>query len=273
MNSGRFQQVLHEPARVWAVATAALLILGGMEVTRRWLGRELRRSDQALSNLRSQAEPMDQALNHFRSLQELKARDVAQFKEGFSGLAKSRKALFETGLSLQEERRLLEKQLEIMTTYLEIDPGLQRIFLMRGEQPLESYLIQFVPPRSFPEERAMIASATGQTTAPALPAVPSLVRIVSKERFAHPERGKSEQTNALLQYEPPQVGTSVRAHALGEFVIFTNSRLILHGPPLQEADHEQFPHLCLGLDLETARRLYRATFIGTKILLKPQAQP
>jgi hypothetical protein len=62
------------------------------------------------------------------------------------------------------------------------------------------------------------------------------------------------------------VGTSVRSNALGEYVLFTNSKLVLHGPPRNAADHEAFPHLCLGLSLDAARNLYRHSFIGTKIL-------
>ena len=73
--------------------------------------------------------------------------------------------------------------------------------------------------------------------------------------------------NGQLQWTPPQVGTSVRARALGEFVMFTNSKLILHGPPISEEDHARFPHICLGLDRETARKLYHSSFIGTRIQL------
>ncbi len=192
------------------------------------------------------------AREHMTSLEMLKTADLERLKAGLSGSAQSQKSLFESGLSLQEERRLLEKQLEIMTTTLLINPALQRVFLMRAEQPLQSYLISYIPLRSF-------GGAPG--------ALPSTVRIVSKERFAHPERGKSEEVNGTLQWVPPQVGTSVRSNALGEYVIFTNSALILHGPPVNAEDHERFPHICLGLDQEAARKLYRASFIGTRVTL------
>ena len=172
---------------------------------------------------------------------------------------------------LQEERRLLEKQLEIMTTYLVVNPSLQRVFLMRDGQVLQSYLISYIPLRSFPSAESLLASTTSPIAAPLKPEtpihLPNVVRIVSKERFAHPERGKSEEVNGHLQYTPPQVGTSVRSNALGEFVMFTNSKLIIHGPPLNTEDHEKFPHICLGLDLEAARKLYRGSFIGTKVIL------
>ena len=42
----------------------------------------------------------------------------------------------------------------------------------------------------------------------------------------------------------------------------------LHGPPVNADDHERFPHICLGLDREAARKLYRSSFIGTKISLQ-----
>jgi hypothetical protein len=198
-------------------------------------------------------------LEHTRSTEEqitahsmLKALDLEQLKVGLSGSAQSQKSLFESGLSLQEERRLLEKQLEIMTTTLFINPALQRIFLMRAEQPLNSYLLSYIPIKAY---------------GIAAPNLPATVRIISKERFAHPERGKSEQIDGTLQWVPPQVGTSVRSKALGEFVMFTNSALILHGSAVSESDHERFPHICLGLDRESARRLYRNSFIGTRITL------
>ena len=53
--------------------------------------------------------------------------------------------------------------------------------------------------------------------------------------------------------------------------MFTNSALIIHGPPLNEEDHAKFPHVCLGLDREAARKLYRASFIGTRVNLNHMA--
>lgn len=236
---------------VWLIALGGLVLIG-LALGTRWLKAQSASQQTHLEFLRRSNEQIGVAHDHLRALADLKAQDVANFKEGFATLAKSRKQLFENGLSLQEERRLLEKQLEIMTTSLVINPALQRVFLMRADQPLQSYLLAYFPLRAFggaPES------------------LPATVRIVSKERFAHPERGTSEEVNGKLQYEPPQVGTSVRSNALGEFVIFTNSKLILHGPPLNPEDHEKFPHVCLGLDLDAARKLYRGTFIGTKITL------
>jgi hypothetical protein len=234
------------------VGLAGLILLGAGYGLQRYLQAEIQLMQY---DLRALTQVQDQTAiteSHYQDLADLKAHDVDQFREGMSNLAQSRKALFESGLSVQEERRLLEKQWDIMTTYLQINPSLQRIFLMRGDQPLESYLIDYVPIKAFGD----------------LPDTsPRVVRIVSKERFAAPERGKSEMVNGKLQWVPPQIGTSVRSNALGEYVVFTNSHVILHGPPRTLADHEAFPHLCLGLSLEAARKIYQDSFIGTRIVI------
>jgi len=228
-----------------------VLLLLGIQAHRSIQGRT-RLLQQDLNTLTRAQYQSASAMEHYESLADLKTQDVQSFRDGLLGMAKSKKSLYEAGLSTQEERRLLEKQWDILITYMTIQIPLQRIFLMRGDQPLESYLMNYVPLKVFG----------------GLPAtVPRIARIVSKERFAHPERGKSEMVNGKLQWEPPQVGTSVRSNALGEYVIFTNSRLILHGPPKNEVDHEAFPHLCIGLSLEAARNLYQHSYIGTKIVL------
>jgi hypothetical protein len=244
----RLSEKVH-PALLGSVSL--ILLLGGYAADRGIRARIqiLQEQLRALAALHQQSSI---ALNHYQSLSDLKTQDTEKFKQDLSNIAQSKKTLFEAGLSTQEERRLLEKQWEIMTTYLTVNTSLQRIFLMRGDQPLESYLINYVP----------IKALGG-----APPTVPHVVRIVSKERFANPERGQSEMINGKLQWEPPQVGTSVRSNALGEYVLFTNSRLILHGPPRNSVDHEAFPHLCLGLSREAARNIYQHSFVGTKLLL------
>lgn len=248
-----FQHKLFDSVPPWAALLLGIGVIAVLHQGGNWLEKQAKESQNRFEALKKPIEQSSQIREHYSSLRELKGEDVNRFKAGFSGLAKSRKALFETGLSLQEERRLLEKQLEIMTTTLLINPALQRVFVMRGDQPLAAYLISYIPPQAF--------GGVPDT-------VPGVVRIISKERFAHPERGTSEQVNGTLTYEPPQVGTSIRSNALGEFVIFTNSKLILHGPSVNPEDHEKFPHVCIGLDLEAARRLYRSSFIGTRIVLK-----
>jgi len=252
MEKGGFLETLTGRAHPAAVVLVGAGILAALYTLPRWLDRMVSEEQRFQQELSRAIDQTAAARERVTSMQALKSADLERLKAGISGHALSQKSLFESGLSLQEERRLLEKQLEIITTTLFINPALQRIFLMRAEQPLQSYLLSYIPLRSF-------------GGAPVI--LPPTVRIISKERFAYPERGKSEQVNGTLQYTPPQVGTSVRSNALGEFVVFTNSALILHGPPLNEEDHARFPHICLGLDREAARKLYRGSFIGTKISL------
>jgi len=246
----RWISPLH-PGWVLGIGLVLLGLLYGLQQALHQAAQDATRDSEAMEAMR---EATGAALDHVTMFRDLKEQDVEQLKLEFSSAAVTNKSLFESGLSLQEERRLLEKQLEILTTSLYINPALQRIFLMRADEPLNSFLISYIPPRYF----GIISTGT---------IVPNSVRIVSKERFAAPERGKSEIIDGKLQWVPPQVGTSVRSRALGEFVMFTNSPLILHGRPVDSEAHEQFLHLCIGLDTDAARRLYRGSFIGTRITL------
>jgi hypothetical protein len=140
-----------------------------------------------------------------------------------------------------------------MTTYLLVDAANDRVEVMRGEQAFETWPLNGARPHAVGGEKKPL---------------PKLATIVSKERYAHAERGKSEVASGRLDWEPPQVGTSARARALGEHVLFTREGLIIHGPPLDKAEHEAYPHLCLSLPAATAARLYERSFIGTRVLLK-----
>ncbi len=237
-----------------AVFAAGALVLVLMNVARVQLRRRELERQAELSSLAEVLEQSSESLGDATSLRDMKLRDLERFKTELSKLTNSRRALYEGGIQLQEELRVLEKQWEIVSTYLLVDEGDRKIHLMRGDQSLESYPIGFVPPEVFGEG----------ATAP-----PPVSVIISKERFAHPERPKSEQVDGQLQWEPPQVGTSQRANALGEYVMFTRGSLILHGPPKKAQEHTAFAHYCLGLSLAVARRLYESCFIGTKIVIKP----
>ncbi len=192
------------------------------------------------------------------ALRDLVAQDLARAKENASSLTRSRRVLFEGGLRVSEETRLLQKQWEIMTTWLRLDEAADRVHVMNGEQAASTWELGGARPRVVGGE---------------LKALPGRATIISKERYAHPERPKADAAGGLLDWEPPQVGTSVRASALGEYVMFTREGLIVHGPPKKEAEHEAYPHLCLTLPAATARRLYVAAFIGTRIILKPETKP
>ncbi|HEX4047049.1 MAG TPA: L,D-transpeptidase [Elusimicrobiota bacterium] len=234
------------------LAVGALLLLVPWEL-QSWLTVHAKRAAAEADVLGSALDDLDQELAERQGLRDLVARDVAAAKKNAVSLSASRRALFEGGLALSEEERLLEKQWEIMTTYLLVDVPDDRVEVMRGDQAFESWPLHHAVPR-----------AVGGDKRP----MPRIATIISKERFAHAERGKSGVTDGRLDWEPPQVGTSARARALGEHVLFTREGLIIHGPPLDKAAHEAYPHLCLTLPAAVARRVYDGSFIGTRVLIK-----
>jgi len=240
------------------VPALALLLVGGFALLGLGMLESWLRASAALSEGDRAAaavalDDLEQEVAERQALHDVVGRDLAQAKKNAAGLSRSRRALFESGLALSEEKRLLEKQWEIMTTYLLVDPAADRVQVMRGEQAFETWPLGGQAPR-----------AVGGEKRP----VPRLATIVSKERYAHPERGKSDVVAGRLDWEPPQVGTSARARALGENVMFSKEGLILHGAPLSRAEHDAYPHLCLELPAATARRLYSRGFVGTRVMVK-----
>jgi hypothetical protein len=244
---------LQQRAPLWTLLAAGGLLLFVPWELQSWLAAHARitagEGDAALVAL----DDLEQETSERQALRDLVARDLAAAKKNAASLTVSRRALFEGGLALSEEKRLLEKQWEIMTTYLLVDVPGDRVQVMRGEQAFETWPLNHAVPHAAGGEKK---------------ALPRLATIVSKERFAHAERGKSEVTEGRLDWEPPQVGTSARARALGEHVLFTREGLVIHGPPLDKAEHEAYPHLCLTLPAATARRLYDRSFIGTRVMIK-----
>lgn len=240
------------------LAAAGAAVLAGLWMMGRWAAAHAARAADERVALSVALEDLELDLAEREALSALVSQDFARAKASAATLSRARKALFEGGLALSEEKRLLEKQLEIMSLWLRLDEESGKVHLVRGDQIAESLLLDGARPR-----------AVGAETRP----LPKTATIISKERFASTERPKSDQVGGQLQWEPPQVGTSVRASALGEFVLFTKEGLVLHGPPLKEAEHEAFPHLCLALPRPVAARLYAKSFVGTKILLAAQAKP
>ena len=234
------------------LAVAGGAVLASLWLMGRWVSAHAAIAADERMALSVAREDLELDLAERQALSDLVSRDFARAKISAATLSRSRKALFEGGLALSEEKRLLEKQLEIMSLWIRIDEEADKIHLMRGDQIAQSLLLDGARPR-----------AVGGETRP----LPKSATILTKERFASTERPKSEQVGGQLQWEPPQVGTSVRASALGEFVLFTREGLVLHGPPLKSAEHEAFPHLCLSLPRAVAARLYTQSFVGTKILL------
>jgi hypothetical protein len=237
---------------------AGVAVLGACWLLQGWLAGNARLAAAEHETAAAALDDLDQELSERQALRDLVARDLSRAKQNAASLSRSRRVLFEGGLALSEEKRLLEKQWEIMTTYLLVDLKNDRVQIMRGEQAFETWPLEGSRPR-----------ASGGDTKP----LPKIATIVTKERYAHPERGKSEQVGGRLDWEPPQVGLSQRASALGENVMFTKEGLILHGPPLKQAEHEAYPHLCLTLPAATARRLYARSFVGTRVLIQDDAAP
>ncbi len=245
------------------VGALGLLAAGGAVLACLWLmGRWVSAHAEIAAGERTALsvarEDLSLDLAERQALSELVSRDFARAKVSAATLTRSRKALFEGGLALSEEKRLLEKQLEIMSFWIRLDAEADKIHLMRGDQIAESLLLAGARPRVVGAETRLL---------------PRSATILTKERFASTERPKSDQVGGLLQWEPPQVGTSVRASALGEFVLFTKEGLVIHGPPLKEAEHEGFAHLCLALPRAAAARLYSQSFVGTKLLLATDIKP
>jgi hypothetical protein len=235
-----------------AVAACGLAVLALAHMGRQSLSARADLAEAAAESAAALADESEAVLSEQAAARDSRLTELERFKRGLPQLAESRRRVYEGGLQLQEEKRLLEKQVEIMTTYLLIDAAASKVHVMRGEQALQSLPLGEGAPR-----------VLGQ----AKPA-PPLTHIVSKERYANPERPKSDQVGGQLQWEPPQVGDSARANALGEYVVFTRGPLILHGPPKKKEEHEAFAHACLELSAAAARILYRDSYIGTKVLLK-----
>ncbi len=242
-------------------AQAVVTILAGLAVlfAARRLDKKMTFYAEALNRDSASAAHLLQlsceSLEQLKAMRETKLQDLRKYKQILKDMAKSKRAVYEAGISLQEEKRLLEKQLEIMNTYLELDEDGQKIHLMRGEQSLQSFSFLNFPILVFGEESRPM---------------PQSMRIVSKERSARPERGKVEEVDGKLKWSPPETGVYERNKALGEYVVFTDGPLILHGPVAKDAvkHHESFPHLCAGLTLYSARKLYSEVYIGTKIIYK-----
>lgn len=261
MNAERFDAWLRRldrraDALVLLAAGAGVLLLGW--ALQSWL--EVRTGLAAVSRESAAAALADLELELAErgALRDLVAADLERARENASSLTRSRRALFEGGLRVSEETRLLRKQWEIMSTWLRLDEEADLAHVMNGDQSAMSVSLQGARPR-----------AVGGVDRP----LPARAVISSKERFAHPERPVADTSQGLLNWEPPQVGTSVRANALGELVLFTREGLIVHGPPKKEAEHEAYPHLCLSLPPPAARRLYASSFIGTRIILRTEQKP
>ncbi|OGR84239.1 MAG: hypothetical protein A2901_06820 [Elusimicrobia bacterium RIFCSPLOWO2_01_FULL_54_10] len=238
------------------LAAGALLIFSAWSVES-YLSANAAALNRDLGALNTQLEMMESALSEMNSLKDMKDREMNFLTSGLSSMAAAKKTLYESGLALQAEKRLLEKQLEIMTSSLRIDLYYQKVSLMREDNSQKDLNIAFTSTQAVTEQQMKS----------------KYLRVTSKERFAHPERGKAEEKDGVLTWIPPQVGESARSNALGEFVMFTNSNIIIHGPFKKPAEHEAYPHTCLGLSQKDAAHAYRKSFIGNRVYFVNPTQP
>jgi hypothetical protein len=241
---------LSQPVSPLALALIGFGCLVAAAGTLQWLRTAALAQDTLIHPLQltyAQVEAMEADLVGLKMQRE---KDLATLKDGMLGVGKSRKDLYESSLQIQEEKRLLEKQWDILITTIKFDEDSQRVQVLKSDVPVANYQAHFSSSPTIDMKK-----------------LPGTVRITSKERFAHPERGKAEKVNGLLVWTPPQVGLSVRSNALGEYVMFTECGLIFHGPSPKAEEHSAYPHICLGLSLNSAKELYQQTYIGTKVIL------
>lgn len=245
-------EIFNGKARDGWLLTVAGLLLASLLAGNAVIARQLAEAEESVRSIGQAGVRSAGRTEELRSIRDLRVSSAKHMKDSLTDMAKAKKAVYETGLSLQEEKRLLEKQLEIMTTYLEADEGAAKIHLLRGDQALKSF--------SFTSPLRILGGEKR--------AVGQVYRITSKERYAYIERGKAEATSAGLNWNPPQVGDGPRASPLGEYVLFTDGPLVLHAPVAGAALHSAYPHLCAGLTFNSAKRLYESVFIGNKLLIK-----
>lgn len=193
-------------------------------------------------------ERVNTAIETADALYALRARDVEKTKQAMTGLARKQKSYYEERLALVEERRLLEKQLELLETRFAAGEG--KLKALRAERVSQEFPVG--PLACYGEAVAAPAAV-----------------VTAKEFYAHPERGKVEMLEGTLRWTPPQVGTVSRQEGLGQYVIFTNTSWIAHLPPKDKAKHEGYAHCCIPLARKTAKQAYDASFIGSRWTVGP----
>ena len=135
--------------RVGAVGLAAAggALLAGLWLMGRWVSHSAAIAAGERTALSVAREDLDLDLAERQALSDLVSRDFARAKASAATLSRSRKALFEGGLALSEEKRLLEKQLEIMSLWVRLDEEADKLHLVRGDQVAESLGLDGARPR------------------------------------------------------------------------------------------------------------------------------
>lgn len=184
----------------------------------------------------------------------LKARDIRSLQALLANEARARKTYTEQRFAAAEEKRQLEKQWDLLTIYLLFDPNDSKLHIMRGDQAL----------RTLPAGPLSCSSGTFK--------LDRIYTVSSKERFPHPERGRVDLQDGQLKWTPPQQAAD-RSTALGENVLFTNGPMIFHAPSKDKAQHDAYPHCCLGLAAAAASKIYGEVFVGSKLQSIQQKAP
>ena len=100
----------NRPVKNISVLAAAVVILGVADLARRWVQSAAQKQSLRWASVEKTVQAQQESLESLESIVDLKTRDVERLKLAIQGDAQSRKLLYEEGLTLQEEKRLLEKQ-------------------------------------------------------------------------------------------------------------------------------------------------------------------
>ncbi|MEQ1920581.1 MAG: hypothetical protein ABL955_15440, partial [Elusimicrobiota bacterium] len=130
------------------LAAAGAAVLASLWLLGRWVSAHAAIAADERVALSVAREDLELDLAERQALSDLVSRDFARAKVSAATLSRSRKALFEGGLALSEEKRLLDKQLEIMSLWIRLDEEADKIHLVRGDQIAESLLLAGARPRT-----------------------------------------------------------------------------------------------------------------------------
>ncbi|MFA6003019.1 MAG: L,D-transpeptidase [Elusimicrobiota bacterium] len=243
----------HRPLSALETGAAGLALLALLTLAHIRMSHRLQAAQADSYRLNLPIEAADTALETIDNLNTLKAEDIEQMKSAMVGLAKKQKKYYEDRLALSEERRQLEKQLDLIETHLLVDPALGRLKIMRADQAVKEYPFSGMVYLGGPSPSKPLRTAF----------------ITAKEYFAHPQRGDVKIQDGKIVWTPPQIGNVSRSDALGQYVVFTSTSLILHAPSTAQAAHAAYPHWCLPMTVATAKKIYDAVYIGTRISVAP----
>ncbi|MBI4056073.1 MAG: L,D-transpeptidase [Elusimicrobia bacterium] len=250
--------IYHLSQRSVSIPEALLLVAllwGALFFEYSQLQKHLQELEKNLSNTNHILEETATAVETAEVINSMKTKDIQKIKSVLVSQTKTQKKFYEENLILADEKRQLEKQWDILITYLMLDAETGKLKLMKGDQAAKNYKVEPVQ---------CWGNYILENNKP--------ITVTSKERFAHPERGRVEIQEGQLNWIPPQVGPASRNLALGEHVLFTNTSLILHAPAKDKQQHEAYPHCCIPMRSGTAKQVYDAVYVGSRILVPNDSQ-